>query len=258
MYTLTPSESDFSPSVQKIVRPLVMVDVVIFTIGQSVAGQDHLQVLLVQRPGGGTDPFPCQWALPGGFVDVTRDEDLRACALRKLNEKTGVQSTYLEQLGSWGGRLRDPRGWSVTHVYFALLPFQELHPRKGGNAEALDWFAVDSEGQVQTPHGMAFDHAEILAAAIERLRSKVEYTSLPAFLLKEPFTLPQLQHAYEVVLGRSLDKSSFRTRALGMEFLKEDGPMLHMDVPRKPEGYRLKNPRYPVVFPRPLQARLSR
>ena len=102
---------------------------------------------------------------------------------------------------------------------------------------------------------LAFDHAQILAAAVERLRSKVEYTSLPAFLLPEPFTLPQLQHAYEVVLGRALDKSSFRTRALAMEFLQEVGPMLHLDVPRKPEGYRLRNRDCPVTFPRPLQAR---
>lgn len=253
MTALTLPDDGFAPSVRKIVRPLVTVDVAIFTIGQSAAGQDHLQVLLVQRPGRAGDPFPGQWALPGGFVDVALDEDLRACALRKLLDKTGVQSPYLEQLGSWGSRQRDPRGWSTTHVYFALLPFQALNPCKGGNAEALGWFAVGSDGSVQTP--LAFDHAEILAAAVERLRSKVEYTSLPAFLLSEPFTLPQLQHAYEVVLGRSLDKSSFRTRALGMEFLEEDGPMLHLDVPRKPEGYRLKHRAHPVTFPRTLQAR---
>ena len=251
-------KNEFASSVDGIVRPLVTVDVVIFTIGVSAQGQDGLQVLLVQRPAAAADPFPGQWALPGGFVDVAQDADLRACALRKLQDKTGVQSPYLEQLGSWGGQERDPRGWSTTHVYFALLPLEALAPKKGGNAQQLGWFAV--EGAAATPalpggQVLAYDHAQILAAAVERLRSKVEYTSLPAFLLPEPFTLPQLQHAYEVVLGRALDKSSFRTRALAMEFLQEVGPMLHLDVPRKPEGYRLRNRDCPVTFPRPLQAR---
>ena len=248
-------KNEFASSVDGIVRPLVTVDVVIFTIGVSAQGQDGLQVLLVQRPAAAADPFPGQWALPGGFVDVAQDEDLRACALRKLQDKTGVQSPYLEQLGSWGGRTRDPRGWSTTHVYFALLPFGALDPQKGGNAQALGWFAVEGEAALPTGQALAFDHADILAAAVGRLRSKVEYTSLPAFLLPEPFTLPQLQHAYEVVLGRALDKSSFRTRALAMKFLQETGPMLHLDVPRKPEGYRLRNRNGPVNFPRPLQAR---
>ena len=268
MNTSDIEKKEFVQTVQHIVRPLVTVDVAIFTLGGSAHGQQHLQVLLVQRPADAAEPFAGQWALPGGFVDVAQDEDLRACALRKLQQKTGVQSPYLEQLGSWGGRTRDPRGWSTTHVYFALLPFEALAPRTGGNAQELGWFAVadsvdvdmDVDGAagaagVQGAGVLAFDHAQILAKAVERLRSKVEYTSLPAFLLPEPFTLPQLQRAYEVVLGRPLDKSSFRTRALAMKFLQETGPMLHLDVPRKPEGYCLKNRDEPVVFPRPLQAR---
>jgi len=250
-------DAGFSPGVQEIVRPLVTVDVVIFTVGKSAEEHDCLQVLLVRRPGTDGEPFAGHWALPGGFVDVVLDADLRSCALRKLREKTSVETPYLEQLGSWGGRLRDPRGWSATHVYFALLPLQGLNPRKGGNAEELGWFPIDRDGNLPSSQSMAFDHAEILAAAIERLRSKVEYTSLPAFLLSEPFTLPQLQRIYEVVLGRPLDKSSFRTRVLAMDFLEEAGQMLHIDVPRKPEGYRVKKPLSLVTFPRPLQTRSS-
>ncbi len=100
-----------SVQVQDINRPMVTVDVAVFTLLDDV-----LQVLLVQRPSQHHEPYPGRWALPGGFVDVLLDDDLRACALRKLSEKTAVASPYLEQLGSWGGRLRDPRGWSVTHV----------------------------------------------------------------------------------------------------------------------------------------------
>lgn len=236
--------------VKDIRRPLVTVDVVIFTLINEV-----LQVLLVQRPDHEGEPFPGQWALPGGFVDVALDDDLRACALRKLHEKTAVQSPYLEQLGSWGGRMRDPRGWSVTQVYFALLPCTSLQPRKGANAADVRWFAVDGTGAARRNSGLAFDHAAILAAAVERLRSKVEYTSLPAFLLTEPFTLPQLQRVYEIVLGRAVDKSAFRTRALAApDFLKEAGAQI-TGAPRAPMGYRLKNHEQPVTFPRTFQAR---
>ena len=236
--------------VQDIVRPLVTVDVVVFTLID-----EALQVLLVQRRREDSEPFPGQWALPGGFVDVLQDEDLYACALRKLHEKTAVDSPYLEQLGGWGGRWRDPRGWSVTQVYFALLPWANLQPRKGANAADVRWFPVDAAGVTQLDDGLAFDHRLILAAAVERLRSKVEYTSLPAFLLTEPFTLPQLQQVYEIVLGRPLDKSAFRTRALAApDFLKEVGPQA-TGAPRAPMGYRLVNRQQPVTFPRTFQAR---
>lgn len=242
--------SAHAAQVKDIDRPLVTVDVVIFTL---IA--DALQVLLVQRPSHAGEPFPGQWALPGGFVDVALDDDLRACALRKLRDKTAVDSPYLEQLGSWGGRGRDPRGWSVTQVYFALLPWGSLQPRKGSNAADVRWFPVDDAGGVSTDNGLAFDHAQILAAAVERLRSKVEYTSLPAFLLDEPFTLPQLQRAYEVVLDRPLDKSAFRTRALAApDFLEEVG-LQATGAPRAPMGYRLVKKNQPITFPRTFQAR---
>ncbi|MBV8249548.1 MAG: NUDIX hydrolase, partial [Comamonas sp.] len=119
-------------------RPYTTVDVVIFTIFDKA-----LKVLLVQRPGHEDDPFPGLWALPGGFVNVELDADLEACAARKLREKTGVASPYLEQLGSWGSAARDPRGWSATHVYFALLPGHDLALAKGANAADVDWFEVD-------------------------------------------------------------------------------------------------------------------
>ncbi len=227
-------------------RPLTTVDVAIFSVRD-----DELQLLLVQRPDTAGEPCPGRWALPGGFVDVTRDSSLQACAARKLAEKTGVRSPYLEQLGSWGGPTRDPRGWSATHVYFALLAFDELQPAKGANAADIAWFPAD---HLPPRSKLAFDHAEILAAAVERLRSKVEYTSLPAFLLPEPFTLPQLQRAYEVVLGRPVDKSGFRTRMLAAGFLAEAG-QVETDAKRPPMGYRLKDRSSPVVFPRTFSPR---
>ena len=231
-------------------RPFTTVDVVIFTVAE-----DALQVLLVQRPSHSTaehqEPFPGRWALPGGFVNVEQDADLQACARRKLKEKTGVDSPYLEQLGSWGGRQRDPRGWSATHVYFALIPGQHLPLSKGANAADVAWFEVD---ELLRRPALAFDHGSILQTAVERLRSKVEYTSLPAYLLAEPFTLPQLQQVYETVLGRPVDKSGFRTRMLAAHFLQEAG---HVEGPsnRPAMGYRLSNRDEVVVFPRTFSPR---
>ena len=234
------------PPVKNPAQPLTTVDVVIFTV---LDGQ--LQVLLVQRPAAADEPFPGRWALPGGFVDTSRDTHLLACARRKLKEKTGLSTPYLEQLGSWGSRDRDPRGWSSTHVYFALVPAPGLKPKKGGNAADVNWEPVDA---VMDRRALAFDHGDILDAAVQRLRSKVEYTSLPAYLLTEPFTLPQLQRTYEIILGRPVDKSGFRTRTLAADFLDEVGP-IEGDFNRAALAYRLRDRERVVTFPRTFSPR---
>jgi 8-oxo-dGTP diphosphatase len=221
-------------------RPLVTVDVVIFTVMV-----EQLCVLLVRRPEGEGEPFPARWALPGGFVDVDRDASLQACAGRKLRDKTGVAAPYLEQLGSWGDAKRDPRGWSSTHAYFALIP----QPEMVDGSTTTEWVPCDQA----TRRRLAFDHNTILGTAVERLRSKVEYTSLPAFLLPEPFTLPQLQRVYEVVLGRALDKSAFRKRMLDAAYLDEAG-MVTGDNGRPAMGYRVRERDQATVFPRTFKS----
>ena len=222
-------------------RPLVSVDLAIFSVAQA-----QLQVLLVQRPGDPAEPYPGAWALPGGFIDTARDDDLEACALRKLREKTGVASPYLEQVGSWGNATRDPRGWSATHVYFALMPMSAAGLQKGANAADAAWHAVTQDG---VRARLAFDHAGLLAAAVRRLRAKVEYTSLPAYLLEEEFTLTELQGMYEVVLGRELEKSAFRTRVFSSG-LVEEAAGVRTGANRPARLYRLARRKEPVVFPR--------
>lgn len=227
-------------------RPLTTVDLVVFTVRE-----ERLHVLLVQRPKTTAEPFPSAWALPGGFVDTRTDASIEAAARRKLIEKTGVSTPYLEQLGSWGSATRDPRGWSATHVFFALMPSEGIELRQGGNSSQVEWVAVD--------HGMeerhfAFDHQEILDAGVLRLRAKVEYTSLPAHLLAPPFTLPQLQRSYEIVLNRAIDKSGFRTRMLAAGFLKETGPM-DVGAPRPAMGYCLQEEQSLTYFPRTFSPR---
>lgn len=256
---------------QDFARPLVTVDVVIFTVQAQ-----RLQMLLVRRPTGEGEPFPGMLALPGGFVDVERDATLLDCAVRKLRDKTGLHTHHLEQLGSWGSAGRDPRGWSVTQVYMALVPTKPAPPAltaqtaaapapdAGTSATATapvptaaapdtantaQWLDVDTA--CASP--LAFDHATLLNAALARLRSKVEYTSLPAFLLPEPFTLPQLQQVYEVVLGRALDKSAFRKRMLDSGFLAEVGTV-DGTAPRKAMGYRIRDRSQATVFPRTFRS----
>jgi 8-oxo-dGTP diphosphatase len=230
-------------SIPNFARPLATVDLAIFSIHD-----ERLQVLLVKRPATRSEPFADHWALPGGFIDVEQDAELEACAVRKLKEKTGVATPYLEQVGTWGNAERDPRGWSTTTVYFALIAADATPLVPGGSAEDAKWANVEGN---RVRDKLAFDHAELLRAAINRLRSKVEYTSLPAFLMPNEFTLTELQRVYEITLDRPLEKKAFRTRVLAADLLE--------GVPRRREGanrpaqlFKLKNRKRTVFFARAL------
>jgi 8-oxo-dGTP diphosphatase len=198
--------------------------------------EQQLHVLLVRRSG---HPYRGQWALPGGFIDVRRDVDLDATALRKLREKTGVATPYLEQLQGFGSAKRDPRGWSATFAYFALIASDGLELLHGGTTDAASWHKVDGVG---VHHPLAFDHATILATGVTRLRARVEHSALPVHLLPEEFTLSDLQRVYEIVVGRQVDKSAFRKRIKEGEFLEEiPGKMRHASN-RPAQLYRAKAP----------------
>lgn len=227
-------------------RPLTTVDLAIFSVAE-----DTLRVLLVRRPETAGEPFAGYWALPGGFVDVRTDESLLGCALRKLKEKTGVIAPYLEQVGSWGGATRDPRGWSATHVYLALLPEGPVALTPGGNAPDARWWPIAG---TRVKERLAFDHTQLLEAAVLRLRNKVEYTSLPAFLMPQEFTLTELQRVYEIVLGRPLEKKAFRTRVLSTDLL-EQVPRLREGRTRPAQLFRLKHQRKPIFFARTFSPR---
>jgi 8-oxo-dGTP diphosphatase len=174
----------------------VTVDVVIFTIRGGA-----LHMLLVRRA---APPFRGRYAIPGGFVH--EDESLDAAARRELAEETGVRDVYLEQLYTFGDPGRDPRGRVVTVAYFALIASDETPLRAGTDAAEARWFAVDA-----VP-ALAFDHRKILDYALERLRNKLEYTTVGFQLLPEKFTLVELQAVYEAILGRRLDKRNFRRK----------------------------------------------
>ena len=179
----------------------VTVDVVTFTIVD-----DQLQVLLVRR---GQDPYIGDWALPGGFV--LPDEDLDAAVRRELTEETGVVATqgYLEQLGTYGTPERDPRMRVVTVAYWAILA-NLPKPRGGGDAADADLFPVVMVEANALE--LAFDHGRIIADAVERVRSKLEYTTLAAQFCPPEFTISQLRRVYEAVWNARLEPANFHRK----------------------------------------------
>ncbi|HEV3037761.1 MAG TPA: NUDIX domain-containing protein [Candidatus Angelobacter sp.] len=181
----------------------VTVDIVIFTIQSGV-----LKVLLVKR---GAEPFAGRFAIPGGFVH--EDESLDQAALRELKEETGVSDVYLEQLYSFGDPGRDPRGRVITVAYFALISAGREVKAGTDAAEAMWW-------RVNDLPILAFDHDKILAYALERLRNKLEYTTVGFQLLPGKFTLTELQELYEAILGKKLDKRNFRRKMSLLKILK--------------------------------------
>jgi 8-oxo-dGTP diphosphatase len=182
----------------------VTVDIVIFTLRDGI-----LQVLLVKR---GVPPFEGQFAIPGGFI--RQDESLEDAALRELYEETGVRNVFLEQLYTFGDPKRDPRGRVVTVAYYALIASDKLSLVAGADAAEAQWSLANE------PPPLAFDHKSILEFALERLRNKLEYTTVGFQLVPEKFTLGELQAVYEAILGRQLDKRNFRRKIALLGILK--------------------------------------
>ena len=184
-------------------RAALTVDCVVFGFDEG-----DLKVLLIER---GLEPFKGRWALPGGFVRV--DETLDAAARRELQEEAGLTNVFLEQLYTFGDLTRDPRERVVSVGYYALVKLSEHQAKAATDAANARWFPVSNVPR------LAFDHAEILRAAVERLKGKVRYQPIGFELLPPKFTLSQLQHLYEAVLGMDLDKRNFRKKVLSFGLL---------------------------------------
>src|SRR5438132_5395366 len=184
-------------------RPALTVDCVVFGFDEA-----DLKLLLIQRD---LDPFKGRWALPGGFVQL--DETLEDAARRELAEETGISKIFLEQLYTFGAVDRDPRERVVSVAHYALVKLSDHRVKASSDAHRAAWFEVSDIPE------LAFDHDQIVATALRRLKGKVRYAPIGFELLPSKFTLTQLQRLYEAILEKRLDKRNFRKRILSMNVL---------------------------------------
>lgn len=234
-------------------RPSVAADMVIFAVADVEEenyrriSEKELRLLLIKRGG---HPYLGCWALPGGFVRPTETAD--QAASRELREETGGDRVYLEQLYTFSQPGRDPRTWVMSCSYMALIDGNSVKPHAGDDADQAAWFKVDwrligeredvqvwelslSHGEtllrtvlekrkedsfvrcsIADRGGLAFDHGQIIAYGLERLRGKLLYTDAAFHLMPEYFTLTELKQVYEVILGRQLPGAAFRRKMASM------------------------------------------
>jgi 8-oxo-dGTP diphosphatase len=208
-------------------HPAVTTDVAVFTIREQ-----RLHLLLIERA---NPPFKGQWALPGGFLDI--DEDIDTCAARELAEETGLKGLYLEQLYTFGKPRRDPRERVISVAYYALAPADRVeHVAAASDAAAACWLPFD-----QLP-ALAFDHADIIAKAHQRLVAKLDYSSIALQLLPDTFTLSELQAVYEILRNEPLDKRNFRKRMLSLDLIEDTGQLKRNGKHRPARAYRAQRP----------------
>ena len=225
-------------------HPSVTVDVALLAVCQR-----RLRAVLIQRT---QHPDRGKWSLPGGFVRM--DESLDAAAARVLREKVGLQGVFVEQLYTFGEIGRDPRTRVITIAYYALVDADKVNGLVGNeHGVGLATLEVPWKGTAGGPVGavddeqhellLAFDHAKILGAAVQRLRGKLDYAPIGFELLPRKFTLRRLQMIHETILGHSLNKDSFRRRMVASGLIVATG-QLEQDVGHRPaELYRFQRSR---------------
>lgn len=229
--------ASYDPSVFE--RPSVAVDVVLIsTVDQRVV------TLVLRRT---EHPHRGRFALPGGFVNMK--ESLEAAARRVLKTKAGLERVFLEQLYTFGDPDRDPRTRVISVAYYALVDAarfddcQRAHPEAQVARVVVPWEGetggpVSLEDAAGAPLELAFDHADVLGTAMKRLRGKLDYSPIGFQLLPETFTLLDLMTVHETLLGRPLNKDSFRRRMLASGLLEATGEK-QQDVGHRPaELYR--------------------
>ena len=201
--------------------PILTVDVVLLELKQ-----DALWLGALERK---EEPFQGQQALPGGYVRPDEDVDTEATARRVIREKAGLSSVVCEQLATFSDPKRDPRGWSATVVYYALIRGEQ--PIES----PLVWLPVDSPGK------LAFDHNRIVEVALNRLRNKGSWSNLPAFLLPPTFTYSDLRKVYELVLKTSLNDSAFRRKIEEMDLIEPVIGQKSKQTARPAQLFKLKS-----------------
>ena len=201
------------------------VSTVIFALREDDTGHSSLRIPLVRRI---REPFAGRWALPGGPIEAA--ESLGEAAGRNLLETTGLEPTYLEQLYAFGDAERSAGERVVSIVYWALV-----RPAEADRATVDDnvrWFPAD-----ELPE-LAFDHNEIVAYALWRLRTKLEYSRIAHAFIGETFTIAELRGVHEAILQRELDPANFRRQIESSKAIIDTGERLTGARHRPPKLYR--------------------
>ena len=196
-------------------RLYVTVDILILTVRDS-----RLRLLLGRRA---DPPFAGRWALPGRFVGL--DETAETAVRRLIGEMLTPEETFLEQLYTFTGVDRDPRGRVISTAYLVILPWRRLEAalaREGARLRSFELrldggrLALTDGGEALDVESLAFDHGRIIETGLLRLRGKLDYTDIGFRFLNDPeaFLLGELQEVFEAVLDRRIDTSNFRRTIL--------------------------------------------
>jgi 8-oxo-dGTP diphosphatase len=209
------------------VPPILTTDSVVFRLNDS-----QLEVLLIKRA---AEPFKGTLALPGGYIAA--GETTMSATHRILQTKAGMTKdtlTYLEQLQTFDTIARDPRGHAVSIAYIGLC--RDIEPAATVTTQSPEFYPVNDLPP------LAYDHEEIITFARNRLRSRLQETTIALALLPPLFTLTQLQSSYEAVIGHELDKRNFRKKFLSLNVLDETDELLRQGAHRPAKLYRFKQP----------------
>jgi 8-oxo-dGTP diphosphatase len=209
----------------------VAVDAIVFGYSKS----DGVSVILVQRK---YEPFKNGWAIPGGFV--LEEESLEEAVRRELVEETGIEVNYLEQLYTFGEPKRDPRQRIIAIAYVGLVKASQYQELKAStDAANAKWFSIK-----KLPV-LAFDHKQILAAAIARLRAKVRYQPIGFELLDKKFPFADLEKLYTALLDKEMNRRNFSKKILSFGFLEETGELSKSEGKGRPSKmYQFNQKRY--------------
>lgn len=203
-------------------NPALAVDLVVFGYHEQT-----LSVLLLNRK---EEPFKDQWTLPGAFLQM--EESFQQTCSRILKTKLGMDDVYMEQLFSFDDPARDPRGRVISVAYYALVNPHKLEITAGKMANDVKWFDLN-----KIP-ALGFDHKKIFDKALQRLKSKILYFPVGFELLDEMFTMTELHHLYECILGIKIDRRNFSRKILDSEYIINTGQKREGLQNRHPELFR--------------------
>lgn len=200
----------------------ISVDCVIFCYENK-----ELKVLVIKSD---LEEFSGLYSLLGDLVRP--DEDLDSASYRILEERTGMEDVYLEQVHTFGSLDRHPSGRVITTAYYSLIDAKHQRLRLTNNE--LNWYAVKNIKK------LAFDHKSILDTCLNRLREQVMENPVIFNLLPEKFSLRELQELYEAILSIELDRRNFRKKIAIKDWLVDLDEM-EENVPHRPgKLYKLK------------------